>query len=75
MMTPAQRVRSLVDQLNKKQALRPRMPSGGDQRSLAEAINTGANARNLAQMTVKVGQPGATEPLAAMIRKARESGR
>lgn len=73
MMTPAERIRSLVDRVNKLAAQRPKLPSGGDQRTLAEAVNTGANARNLAQMTVKVAKPGATQPLAELIRKARES--
>jgi hypothetical protein len=73
MMTPEQRIRSLVDRVNKAKAARPKLPTGGDQRSLAEAVNTGANARNLAQTNLKVGQVGATEPLAALIRKARES--
>lgn len=72
MRTPQEMVRATVDRLGKMKALRPKMPSGGDQRMMAEAVNTGANARNLAQMTVKGGKLGATQPLADLIRKARD---
>jgi hypothetical protein len=72
-MTPAQRVRATVDKLNKATAQRGKLPTGGDQRMLSEAVNTGATAKNLARMTVKKSTPGAPEPLAEMIRKARKS--
>jgi hypothetical protein len=71
MKTPDQRIRAMVDKLNKRQAMRPAYPTGGDNRATGEAINTGANARNLAMMQSKVGKVAQTVPLAELIRKAR----
>ena len=73
MMTPAQRVRATVDKLTKSQASRGKLATGGENRQMSEAVNTGANAQTLAQMTVKKAESGATEPLAELIRKARKS--
>ena len=73
MMTPEQRIRAQVDKLAKAKALRPSLPTGGDKRTLAEAVNTGANARALAQMNVKQGQaPTGPMRLGDLIRKARK---
>jgi len=70
MMTPEQRIRSVVDQMHKSRALHPAMPTGGENRTLAEAVNTGANARALAQMATKKAGAGPTS-LAELIRRAR----
>jgi hypothetical protein len=70
MMTPEQRIRSVVDRMAKNRAKRPAMPSGGETRSLAEALNTSANARALAAMNTKIARPSG---LAELIRKARQS--
>lgn len=72
MMTPEARIRALVDKLNKTKASRPPLPTGAAGRSLSELVNTGAQARNYAAMTVKKPQaPGAPQPLAELIRKMR----
>lgn len=72
-MTGPERLRALLDRLYKAQASRPPMPSGGSNRMMEEAVNTGANARGLASLsTKKPKQPGAIEPLAALIQKARK---
>lgn len=44
-MTPQEQARKLVDKFNKTYAKNPMLATGGDGRSSAEAMNTGAIAR------------------------------
>ena len=44
-MTPQEQARKLVDKFNKTYANNPLLTTGGDNRSSAEAMNTGAIAR------------------------------
>lgn len=53
MKDPIVMLRALVDKMNKLDAKRPPMPTGGDMRSTEEVLNTGANARGLASMATK----------------------
>ena len=73
MKTPAQLIRATVDKLNKSAAKSPFVPKKTDRRMADELVNTSANARAMAKMNVKSGQVGATEPLSALIKKARKA--
>jgi hypothetical protein len=44
-MTPQEQAKKLVDKFNKTYAKNPMLATGGDNRSSAEAMNTGAIAR------------------------------
>jgi hypothetical protein len=58
-MTPHEKLRTLIDKLNKQ----PRVPTGGDNRMTAEALNTSAIARNQAMDRYKPGKVARTMPL------------
>lgn len=53
-MTPQEQIRKMVDSLNKQ----PKMPTGGDSRTVAEAVNTSAIAKSQAiDRTKKLSNP------------------
>ena len=58
-MSPHQKLRSLIDNLNKQS----RLPTGGDGRMTAEAINTSAVAKGQAIDRNKPGKVVQTKPL------------
>lgn len=53
MRTPADQMNAILDRIRKQAAQRPVFPTGGDGRSTAEVVNTGAAARNLAMTATK----------------------
>lgn len=65
-------LRAHVDRLNKCEAERPPLPTGGDNRTLSEAINTGANARS-AQVSSMKTAPMKVLPLRELM-KVRKPG-
>ena len=72
MQTPTQRIRALVDRMTKMAADRPALPTGKDGRTLDEAMNTGAVARNQAVMNTKKQDAGfRTVPLSCLQRKGK----
>ena len=58
-MSPHEKLRSLIDKLNKQSHL----PTGGDGRMTAEAINTSAVAKGQAIDRYKPGKVAQTRPL------------
>jgi hypothetical protein len=56
-MTPQQKMRAIVDRMNKQRAARAPLPTGGDNRVTEEALNTGAAARGRAQMATVAPPP------------------
>lgn len=67
-MTPHEKLRALVDRVNKNSAKRP--ATGGDGRMGEEAMNTGAVAQNQAMMN-KALPMGQTLPLRDLQRKGK----
>ena len=59
-MTPHEKLRTLIDKLNKQ---RPVLPTGGDGRMTAEAVNTSAIAKGQAIDRNKLGKVVTTQPL------------
>jgi hypothetical protein len=59
-MTPQDKLRALIDKLNKQT---PRLPTGGDNRMAAEAINTSAIAKSQAIDRNKSAKAVSTLPL------------
>lgn len=59
-MTPQERLRALIDKVNKQT---PRLPTGGDGRTTAEALNTSAIAKGQAMDRYKVNKAVRTLPL------------
>lgn len=55
-MSILDKLRAHIDAVNKRAAELPEMPTGGDNRTLSEAIETGAAARGLAAMSTKKAQ-------------------
>lgn len=58
-MTPHEKLRSLVDKANKQ----TKLPTGGDGRMTAEAVNTSAIAKSQAMDRNKKSKIGKTLPL------------
>ena len=58
-MSPHEKLRSLIDKLNKQSHL----PTGGDGRMTAEAVNTSAVAKGQAIDRYKPGKVAQTKPL------------
>lgn len=69
-MTPHEKLRALVDRVNKRAA--KANPTGGDNRMGEEAMNTGAVARNQALMN-KVPKPVRPMPLHELQRKGTKT--
>jgi len=59
-MNTQERLRALVDRLNKQTA---KLPTGGDGRMVTEVLNTSAIARNQAMDRYKKGKTSKTLPL------------
>jgi len=59
-MTPQDKLRALVDKLNKQT---PRLPTGGDNRMTAEVMNTSAIAKSQAIDRNKLAKAVGTLPL------------
>jgi hypothetical protein len=59
-MSQQDRLRELIDRLNKQ---KPNLPTGGDNRTLAEALNTSAIAKGQAIDRNKKGKVAKTLPL------------
>lgn len=72
MATMACRLRALVDGLNKRQAQRTFLPTGGDSRNSQEAAETGAAAQGLAMVRNKKGGPPKPLSLAELIARTRQ---
>lgn len=67
-MTASEKLRALIDNINKAKAEAPR--TGGDGRMQAEAVNTSAVARNMAMDRFKVGgSVGKTLPLKQLMQQ------
>lgn len=59
-MTPQERLRALIDKVNKQT---PRLPTGGDGRMTTEALNTSAIAKGQAMDRYRVNKVVRTLPL------------
>ena len=69
-MNAPEKLRALIDGLNKRKAAGP--VTGGDGRMQSEALNTSAMARNMAMDRYKLGSASEvkkTLPLAQLVRK------
>jgi len=66
-MSPEEQARRLVDKFNKTYAKNPMLATGGDNRSTAEAVNTGAIARMRGSQQ-KLLKPGETVPLKKLVK-------
>ncbi len=69
-MTPEERIRKLVDKFNKTYANNPLLATGGDNRSTAEAVNTGAIAR-MRGAQQKIPKGNKTIPLRELMKLRR----
>ena len=70
MKSPKEQLRCIVDRLNKQAATRPDLPTGKDNRTIEEAMHTGADARNIARMASKKQNVMRTIPLSELQKRA-----